>query len=127
VKIPPITIILEHNSMEVLESDECVISAVWEEKSMISPIVMARVYVDAEIIADAIIGFAMRSRAHPVKNASAVVTSDAIDADLVLAVNQRHVVVVSSSRMWDPGGSRPHITQTTRSCTTTACYYSKRV
>ena len=121
--VPNNTINLEP---KVLKS-ECVISAVWKEKSMISPIVTARVYVDAEIIADAIIGIAMRSRAHPVKNAAAVVTSDSIDADLVLAVNQRHVIVVSSSRMWDPGGSRPYITQTTRSCTTTACYYSKRV
>jgi hypothetical protein len=103
VKTPPITIILER--IGVLKIDG-VIPAVWEEKSMISPIIMARVYVDADIIADATIGFAMRSRAHPVKTASgAVVTSDAIDADLVLAVYNRHIVVVSSSRMWDPGGS----------------------
>ena len=92
--------------MEVLKI-EGVIPAVWKEKSMISPIIMAKIYVDADIIADATIGFAMRSRAHPVKYASgAVVTSDAIDADLILAVyNNRHIVVVSSSRMWDPGGS----------------------
>ena len=103
VRTPPYTINLEH---ELLKSEGVIPAAAEEEKWMISPLETAVVYdVDAEIIADAIIGVAMRSRAHPVKNASAVVKSDAtIDADLAVAVHNRYIVVVSSSRMWDPGG-----------------------
>ena len=116
VKTPHSTVVREWRIMA--PESEGTSSAGSEETSWILlPIETAEhQHVDAEIFADAIIEIAIRSsRAHRVKNAAAVVTSDVIDADLlVLAVYQqeeRHIVVVSSSRMWDPGGSRPHITR----------------
>ena len=61
-------------------------------------------HVDAAT-ADAI-GRARRSRANTTKNAAAAVSRAAtIEADQGLAIHKRFVAVVSSSRMWDPGGS----------------------
>ena len=61
-------------------------------------------HVDAAI-ADAIGRARRRSRANTTKNAAAAVSRAAtFDADLGLATHKRFVSVVSSSRMWDPGG-----------------------
>ena len=112
--------------MEVLDSKAVRSATACEGKSMTSPIISVSFHVDAAIFADdAIIGFAVkRTQSHPVENDLAVNTGIEADADQIVtaASNQYHIVVVSSNRMWDPGGynranySRVH---TARSCVIT--------
>lgn len=94
--------------MEVLDSKAVRSATVCEEESMTSLIITASSYVDAAIYADdAIIELMTWSRLQPVENASAVTKGTAVNAHQIIAAAMdrlNHIVVVSSSRMWDPGG-----------------------
>ena len=70
--------------------------------------------VDAEI-ADATGFVAKRSGPDQAKTTSKAMSAFVIDADLVFAAHQRLIVVVSSSRIWDPGGRSTSLSQRTRS------------
>ena len=70
--------------------------------------------VDAEI-ADATGFVAKRSGPDQAKTTSTAMSAIVIDADLVFAAHQRLIVVVSSSRIWDPGGRSTSLSQRTRS------------
>jgi hypothetical protein len=94
--------IVDREHTTALDSEWCVVSAQPEETRTSSPISTAE-HVDAGI-ADAIRFARRKSQANQTKNAAAV-TNATIDSYLELAFYKLLIVVVSSSRMWDPGGS----------------------